>query len=73
MRVIDIPEISKLSTPEKIILVEDIWDSIASDEAVVPIPHSHIDELDRRFIKYESAPGNLLSIEELQANIEKRK
>ncbi|GBD95333.1 MAG TPA: addiction module protein [Nitrospirae bacterium] len=73
MRVSDIPEITKLSTPEKILLVEDIWDSIASDEAVVPVPQSHIEELDRRFIKYESAPGNLLSFEELQTKIEKRK
>ncbi len=73
MRVSDIPEITKLSTPEKILLVEDIWDSIASEEAVVPVPQSHIEELDRRFKKYESAPGNLLSFEELQAKIEKRK
>ncbi|MCZ7624114.1 hypothetical protein KsCSTR_30000 [Candidatus Kuenenia stuttgartiensis] len=31
MRVNDIPEITKLSTPEKILLVEDLWDSISSD------------------------------------------
>ena len=53
--------------------MEDIGDSIASDEAVAPVPQSHIEELDRRFIKYESAPGNLLSFEELQTKIEKRK
>ena len=73
MRVSDIPEITQLSTPEKILLVEDIWDSIASDEAVVPVPQSHMEELDSRFKRYESAPGNILSLEELQARIEKRK
>ncbi len=73
MRVSDIPEITKLSTPEKILLVEDIWDSIASNEAVVPVPQSHMEELTSRFKRYESAPGNLLSLEELQARIEKRK
>lgn len=73
MRVSDIPEITKLSTPEKILLVEDIWDSIASDETVVPVPQSHMAELDSRFKRYESAPGNILSLEELQARIEKRK
>jgi hypothetical protein len=31
MRVSDIPEIIKLSTPEKILLLEDLWDTIASD------------------------------------------
>jgi putative addiction module component (TIGR02574 family) len=38
MRVNDIPEISRLSTSEKILLVEDLWDSIASDESRVPVP-----------------------------------
>jgi putative addiction module component (TIGR02574 family) len=73
VRVSDIPKITKLSTPEKILLVEDLWDSIASDESVVPVPQSHREELDRRFRKYASAPGDLLSLKELQARIEKRK
>ena len=73
MKVNDFPEIAKLSAPEKILLVEDLWDSISSDESAVPVPQSHIDELGRRLKKYESAGGRLLSIEELQANIEKRK
>jgi putative addiction module component (TIGR02574 family) len=38
MRVSDIHEVIKLSTPEKILLVEDLWDSIASDESAVPVP-----------------------------------
>lgn len=73
MRVSDIPEIKKLSTAEKILLVEDLWDSIASDESVVPVPRSHMEELDKRLKSYESAPGNLLSLEELQRGIEKRR
>jgi putative addiction module component (TIGR02574 family) len=73
VRANDIPEITKLSPPEKILLVEDLWDSIASDESVVPVPQSHIKELDRRFKRYGSSPGSLLSLEELRTNIEKRK
>ena len=73
MRVSDIPEIAKLTTSEKILLVEDLWDSIASDESVVPVPQSHLEELDKRLKKYESAPGNLLSLEELRTSIERRK
>jgi putative addiction module component (TIGR02574 family) len=73
MKVSDIPEIAKLTAPEKILLVEDLWDSISSDESMVPVPQSHIDELDRRLKRYESAGGRLLTIEELQAKIEKRK
>ena len=73
MKVSDIPEIAKLSAPEKILLVEDLWDSISLDESIVPVPQSHIDELDRRLKRYESAGGRLLTIGELQAKIEKRK
>lgn len=73
MRISDIPEITKLSTPEKILLVEDLWDNIASDESVVPVPQSHMDELDRRLKRYELGPGNLLSLEELRIRIENKK
>lgn len=73
MRVSDIPEIIQLSSAEKILLVEDLWDSIAADEAGVSVPQSHMAELDRRVSRYEAHPGDLLSLEELRSRIEKRK
>ena len=73
MQLNDIPEIKRLSIPEKILLVEDLWDSITSDESEVPVPQSHIAELDKRFMKYRSHPGDFLSLEELQRRIEKRR
>lgn len=73
MRVNDIPEIARLSASEKILLVEDLGDSVASDESRVPVPQSHTEELDRRLQSYASHPGNLLSLEELQTRIAKRK
>lgn len=73
MRVKDLPEISKLSTPEKILLVEDLWDSIAMDEPSIPVPESHRAELDERLKRYRSAPGALLSLDDLKARIEKKK
>ena len=73
MRASDIQEIIKLSTPENILLVEDLWDSIASDESAVPVPQNHMEELDRRLKGYGSPPGNLLSLDELRTRIEKRK
>ena len=73
MRATDIPEIANLSTQEKILLVEEIWESIRSDEALVPIPYSHREELERRLQRLRMNPGDLLSLEELQERIEKRK
>jgi len=73
MRVKDLSEISKLSTPEKILLVEDLWDSISADETSIPIPDSHKAELDARLKRYVSAPGALLSLDDLRVRIEKRR
>ena len=73
MQIHDIPEIIQLSIPEKILLAEELWDSIASEESRISVPQSHRDELDRRQKNYQSSPGNLLSLEELQAKIEARK
>ena len=73
MRVTDVPEICRLSTAEKILFVEDLWDTISSDEPNVPVPQGHKAELDRRLRAYERGPGELLSLEELQAGIEARK
>jgi len=69
MRVDTIPEIGRLSTAEKILLVEDLWDSIAADAAPLPVPQSHLDELDRRWARCAAAPGDLLSLDELRATV----
>lgn len=72
MRVVDIPELARLSTAEKILLVEDLWDSIAMDEATVPVPASHKAELDSRMKAFRASPGVLLSLEDLQSRFQRR-
>lgn len=73
MKAVEVPEISNLSTPEKILFLEDLWDSISLNEEDIAIPESHKAELDRRLKKYLASPGELLTMEELQARINKRK
>ncbi|MBF0506999.1 MAG: addiction module protein [Nitrospirae bacterium] len=73
MHVKDIPQIKDLSTPEKILLVEDLWDNISAEESAIPVPQSHMTELDRRLFREKSNPGKLLSLDELQKRIESRK
>jgi putative addiction module component (TIGR02574 family) len=70
MRMDEIPELARLTVAEKILLLEDLWDSIAADEASVPVPPSHREELDRRLAQYEKDPGNLLTLDELRGRIE---
>jgi putative addiction module component (TIGR02574 family) len=73
MRITDIPQIDKLSIPEKILLVEDLWDNIYSADVDVPVPQSHMSELDKRMASHKAGPGELLSLEELRKRIESRK
>lgn len=73
MKVEDVPEISRLSIPEKILFVEELWDSISSVDSQIPIPNSHKDELEKRLARHMKSPGELLSLSELQRRIEKRK
>ncbi|MFX0102050.1 MAG: addiction module protein [Candidatus Hodarchaeota archaeon] len=72
MEMKDLPEISKLSIPEKILLVEDIWDSIIPDASEIPVPESHKEELNRR-IETLGSIGKLLTLDELKTNINERK
>ena len=73
MRVDDIPGIAKLTVAEKILLLEDLWDSIASKPETVPVPQSHREELDRRLAEYEKDPGRLLTLDDLRERIEARR
>ncbi|HLP58840.1 MAG TPA: addiction module protein [Candidatus Deferrimicrobium sp.] len=73
MKAADIPGISCMSIPEKILLVEDLWEDIQASEVDVPIPLAHKNELDRRFQKYKTNPGILLTLDQLQEKITARK
>jgi putative addiction module component (TIGR02574 family) len=70
MRVDEIPEIARLTVPEKILLLEDLWDSIAAEESSVPVPQGHREELDRRLAEYEKDPGRLLTLDDLRGRVE---
>jgi putative addiction module component (TIGR02574 family) len=73
MRATEIPKLRQLSKPEKILLVEDLWENIAADDSDIPVPQSHKNELNRRLERHTKSPGNLLSLRQLQERIEKRK
>jgi len=49
-------KVLQYDVPERILLVEDIWDSIAQVTESVPITDSQRKELDRRLEAYHSNP-----------------
>ncbi len=73
MNIRQIPEISDLSTEDKIVLVEELWDSIRADVENLPIPNSHKKVLDERLKKHKENPDDVLTLDDLKQRIEKRK
>jgi len=68
-----VPEISTMSIPEKILFLEALWDDIALQDSAIAMPESHQNELARRHQRYLETGGELLSLAELQERIEKKK
>jgi len=50
-------DILNLSVPERILLVEDIWDSVAEVPNIVPLTEEQKKELDRRLDAYHTNPA----------------
>jgi putative addiction module component (TIGR02574 family) len=56
MSKVSIAEILELSVPERILLVEDIWDTIAVMPQAIPLTQAQREELDRRLQDYHAHP-----------------
>ncbi|MBC7357362.1 MAG: addiction module protein [Desulfacinum sp.] len=50
-------EMGKLSLSEKILLVQDLWDSIAGDAVNISVSESQKAELDKRISSWDASPG----------------
>ena len=51
--------INKLNLAEKLLLIEDVWDSIAQSNEELPMPEWQKLELDKRYKKYKSGEQRL--------------
>ena len=59
-----------MSIPERILLVEEIWDSIASDQGAMEVTQAQRDELDRRLAACEAAPDQGSPWEEVKSRLQ---
>ncbi len=64
--------IDRLPVEERLALVEDIWDSIAADTAVLPLSDAERAELDHRLAEHEANPGDVVAWEEVRDSISQR-
>jgi putative addiction module component (TIGR02574 family) len=55
MKIVDIPEISRLSVTEKLLLVEALWDDLR-DDTDLPMPDWHRKALDESAADYCENP-----------------
>ena len=73
MIVESLPAISRMSRPEKMLLVAELWDDIARDDSELPLTREQIAELDRRMLHYRQHPEEVTTLEEIKARISARK
>ena len=59
--------IGELSVSERIILVQDLWESIEADTENSPISPELGEELDRRLAEYDASPSGGTSWEAVKA------
>ena len=62
----------KLSVPERIQLVEDIWDSIAADTGAVALPRAVLEEAEGRLAEHRRDPGAGIPREQVRAEMYER-
>ena len=52
-------EINKMKLSEKLLLIEDVRDSIAQSNSELPLPEWQKQELDKRYKEYKAGEQNL--------------
>jgi putative addiction module component (TIGR02574 family) len=65
-------DILSMSISERILLVEDIWDSVAEVPDIVPLTEEQKKELDRRLDAYHANPAEGSPWEEVRERIRSR-
>ena len=68
---VDVKEILQLSVPERMRIVDTIWDSIEaeSNAAKIPLPEWQIEEINRRLDDIESGKSKTYTWEEVKAYV----
>lgn len=61
-----------LSVAERILLAQDIWDSIAAEQENVLITQAQRDELNRRLAEHRASPAAAMTWDEVKINIRAR-
>ena len=58
--------IDRLSVPERLALVQEIWDSIAADVETAPLTEGQRQEIDRRLAAHKANPQAAIPWEQVE-------
>ena len=70
---ISIDDLRKLPVPERLELVETLWDSIAADAHLLPLIGQQAEELDRRLADHDANPTAGTSWDEVRDRMQKNR
>lgn len=68
---ITVADVLEMPVAERILLVEDIWDSVAALHEAIPFTSEQRDELERRLRDYHAHPETGLSWDDVKRRIRK--
>lgn len=64
-------EIKRLSVAQKLLIAQDIWDSIAMESGNIPMPAWQKDELKKRYSQYRNGKFELHDWRDVHARLRK--
>ncbi len=68
---INISEIRSLTVEERLVLIDQIWDTIAAQPNSVEVSEAQRAELDRRLARYEASPDEGNSWDDVKARLDR--
>lgn len=67
-----VEDIKKLGLKDRVLIVEDIWDSIAGSNAEYPVPDEQKKELDIRLKENSDNPDKTKSWDDVKKNLQSK-
>jgi putative addiction module component (TIGR02574 family) len=64
-----IPELKRLSNEEKLMLVGELWDDLASQPEALPPRSEHIELLKERLEQFRRNPTDVVAWEDIKARV----
>ena len=69
MKLADMPEVRALSAPEKLQLVEELWQDVARDLGKVEVSGAEKELLDQRWAAFLCDPSSALGLEQFKGRV----